>query len=148
MVAAHSEASLPLPLLALLGFAAWTLLLIFMVGWHRWSGILTGRARIASFSSTAAEGPDWYRRAMRAHANCVENLPVFGAVTLVAAALGIRDATIDALALAVLVARVGQSTTHVAFEQTNLVVSFRFAFFFIQLVAMLAIGISIPAAMR
>ena len=149
MDAPHTAAPLPLSLLALLGFAGWTLLLLIVaVGGHRWISIITGRAQIASFSATAAEGPGWYRRAMRAHANCVENLPVFGAVILVAAFLGIRDAAIDAFALAVLVARVAQSTTHVVFEQTNLVVSFRFAFFTIQLAAILAIGIAIPAALR
>ena len=31
-------------------------------------------------------GPGWYRRCNRAHLNCVENLPVFGAVVLVGAA--------------------------------------------------------------
>jgi uncharacterized membrane protein YecN with MAPEG domain len=128
-------------LVALMGFAGWTLLLLVgTVGWHRWSRILTGRAQIASFSAEAPEGPAWYRRAMRAHANCVENLPVFGALIAVAALADVRGGAIDAFAVAVVCARVAQSVTHVAFEQTNAVVWFRFGFFFAQLMAMLAIG--------
>jgi uncharacterized MAPEG superfamily protein len=129
-------------LVALMAFAAWTLLLlVVMVGSYRWSRILTSRAQIASFSAELPEGPGWYRRAMRAHANCVENLPVFAALVVVAALAGIRGDGIDALAVVVVCARIAQSVTHVAFEQTNAVVSFRFAFFFAQLLAMLAIGV-------
>lgn len=132
---------MPVSLVALLAFAGWTLLLLVgTVGWYRWSRILTGRAQIASFSAESPEGPGWYRRAMRAHANCVENLPVFGAMVVAAALGGVRSGAIDALAVAVVCARVAQSVTHVVFEQTNAVVSFRFAFFFAQLMAMLAIG--------
>ena len=60
----------------LVRFAAWTvLLLLATVGVYRWSRILTGRMPIRSFRADQIEA-DWYIRAMRAHANCVENLPV------------------------------------------------------------------------
>ena len=69
------------PVWMLVGFAAWTvLLLLATVGVYRWSRILTGRVPIRSFRADQIEGADWYKRAMRAHANCVENLPVFGAI--------------------------------------------------------------------
>ena len=65
----------------LLGFATWTLLLLMAtVGVYRWSRILTGRVEVRNFRADQVEGEDWYKRAMRAHANCVENLPVFGAI--------------------------------------------------------------------
>jgi uncharacterized MAPEG superfamily protein len=65
----------------LVGFATWTvLLLLTTVGVYRWSRILTGRVPIRSFRADQVEGADWYIRAMRAHANCVENLPVFGSI--------------------------------------------------------------------
>ena len=70
-----------LPVWMLVGFAAWTvLLLVATVGVYRWSRILTGRVPIRNFRADQIEGEDWYKRAMRAHANCVENLPVFTAI--------------------------------------------------------------------
>lgn len=74
---------------------------------------------------------------MRAHANCVENLPVFGALVLTLYASGIRDSLVDGIAVGVLVARVIQSLIHVCFVQTNVVVSLRFTFFFFQLIGYL-----------
>jgi len=58
------------PVWMLLGFAAWTvLLLLSTVGVYRWSRILTGRVPIRDFRADQVEGEDWYRRSMRAHAN-------------------------------------------------------------------------------
>jgi uncharacterized MAPEG superfamily protein len=113
---------------------------MFTVGVHRWSLILTGRAGIHQFPADSLAGPDWYRRAVRAHANCVENLPVFASIVGVATAAGVKSAALDALALAVVGSRVGQTVTHVAFPQTRRVVSVRFSFFCVQLAAMLAMA--------
>jgi uncharacterized MAPEG superfamily protein len=127
-----------LPLLALLGFAAWTLVVLAAtVGVHRWRLILTKRARINAFPADAATGPDWYQRATRAHMNCVENLPVYGAIVLVATLVGRHGRLFDALSVTVLCARVCQTLIHVAFVQTECAVSYRFSFFTVQLVAML-----------
>jgi hypothetical protein len=69
------------PQWALLGFAVWTLLVLFgTVGVYRWSRILTGRVRISEWQADVPQGSEWYLRAMRAHMNCVENLPVFAAI--------------------------------------------------------------------
>ena len=51
------------------------------------------------------------RRIEDAHANCLENLPVFAVIVLTAAALG-RLPAVDALAPWVLYARIGQSAAH------------------------------------
>lgn len=124
----------------LLGFAAWTvLLLITTVGVYRWSRVLTGRAPIHGFRADGLEGEDWYRRAMRAHANCVENLPVFGAIVFVLYAGGVGGPAVDVLSMAILGTRVIQSLVHVCFIQTNAVVAIRFSFFFVQLVSYLAL---------
>ena len=48
-----------LPTWMLLGFAAWTLLLLMTIGAYRWSRIVTRRARISSFRADPVEGPDW-----------------------------------------------------------------------------------------
>jgi uncharacterized MAPEG superfamily protein len=123
----------------LLGFALWTLgLLMFTVGVHRWRSILGGKASIHEFPADAPSGPDWYKRATRAHLNCIENLPVFAAIVFVASAAGVRGPPLDALGVAILCARVVQTITHVGFVQTARAVSVRFTFFSVQLVAMLA----------
>jgi hypothetical protein len=64
---------------------------------YRWSRILTGRVPIRDFRADRIEGDDWYKRAMRAHANCVENLPVFGAIVLALRASGIDSPTASAV---------------------------------------------------
>lgn len=135
------------PLWTLLGFTVWTLLLLFgTVGVYRWAHILTGREAISRFRADAIEGADWYKRAMRAHANCVENLPVYGAIVLVAAVAGIDNPSFDLLALGVLGARIVHSLIHVALVQTDTVSSLRFAFFLVQAVCMLAMAVLIATA--
>jgi uncharacterized MAPEG superfamily protein len=124
----------------LLGFATWTVLLLMVtVGIYRWVEILLGRKRIGAFPADQVEGADWYRRSMRAHANCIENLPVFGAIVLTLYASGVSGLAVDRLCTAVLVARVVQSTVHVSHRQTDAFVSVRFSFFCVQLAAFLAL---------
>lgn len=124
-----------LPVWMLLGFAAWTLvLLIATVGIYRWSRILTGRAQPREFRADHVVGEEWYKRAMRAHANCVENLPVFGAIVFALHVTGLGGATVNALVVAILAARVVQSLVHVCCPQTNISVAVRFSFFFVQII--------------
>jgi uncharacterized MAPEG superfamily protein len=126
------------PVWALLGFATWTvLLLLSTVGVYRWSRILTGRVPIRDFRADQIEGDDWYRRAMRAHANCIENLPVFGAIVLALQVSGVGGATVNSVSIAILAARVTQSLVHVCFVQTNTMAAVRFTFFFIQIMGFL-----------
>jgi uncharacterized membrane protein YecN with MAPEG domain len=136
-----------LPELMLLGFAAWTLLLLLTtVGVYRLSRVFRGRAGMSEFPADQVEGQDWYRRSMRAHANCVENLPVFAVLVYALRAAGIADPAVDALCAVILVARIHQSLVHVCLAQTDRVVSVRFAFFFIQflcfcgLIALIIVG--------
>jgi len=129
------------PAWALLGFAMWTLLvLVATVGTYRWTMILARRASIAEWRADVPQGSDWYRRAMRAHANCLESLPVYGAIVLVIVAAGIRDARLDALSIALLAARIAHTIVHVAWTQTNAVAAVRFAFFFAQVICMFAMA--------
>jgi uncharacterized MAPEG superfamily protein len=135
------------PLWVLLLFAGWTLAtLLGTVGIYRWTKILTGRARLGEFHADEIQGTDFYRRAMRAHANCVENLPVYAALVVVIVASGVRSPTLDRLAIAVLIARVLQTVTHVAVPQSDAVVGVRFAFFFVQLAAMAGMGVLVALA--
>jgi uncharacterized MAPEG superfamily protein len=124
----------------LLGFATWTLiLLIAIVGVYRWVNILFRKAPVASFRSDQLEGEDWYRRGTRAHANCVENLPVFGAIVVAISAVGVDGLAVDYLCTLVLIARIVQSLVHVSHAQTDAFVAVRFSFFSIQLVCFLAL---------
>lgn len=123
------------PVWMLLGFAVWTIaVLLFSVGVYRWSRILSGRVAIKDFRADVVEGEDWYLRAMRAHANCVENLPVFGAVVFAVYVSGASTFAVDVMAAIVLLGRMIQSVIHVAFVQTNVMASLRFIFFFAQIV--------------
>jgi uncharacterized MAPEG superfamily protein len=133
---------MPIPVWILLGFAAWTLFVLFTtVGVYRWSRILTGRTPIAAWRADEHQGDEWYRRAIRAHLNCVENLPVYTAIVVALVAARITSPVLDRLAITILVARICQSSIHLLVEQTNVVAGIRFAFFFVQAICMITMGI-------
>lgn len=126
----------PLPELMLLGFAAWTLLVLFVaVGYYRWNLIFRGRAGLGDFPSDQVEGADWYKRAMRAHANCIENLPVFAVLVFVAHVLQVGGPLMDGLSVLVLATRIPQSLVHIGLVQSHRVVGVRFSLFSVQLVS-------------
>ncbi len=134
------------PVLVLLGFAAWTLLTLFgSIGVYRWSRILTGQASIAEWRADLPQGSEWYQRAMRAHMNCIENLPIYTAIVVALTAMNLRSSVIDQLSIAMLVARIGQTLVHIALPPTNISTSVRFALFFFQAVCMVSIGAAIVA---
>jgi hypothetical protein len=58
-------------------------------------------------------------------------------------ATGLQSPVVDHLALTMLAARIGQTLTHIALPPTNVVSSFRFALFFLQVVCMIAMGVFI-----
>ena len=97
---------------ALIGFTAWTLLLVLLVFAYRGARFLAGKP-INSWPRGARLVSDapMVQRLENAHANCLENLPVFAVIVLAAAALG-RLGAVDALAPFVLYARIGQSAAH------------------------------------
>lgn len=131
-----------IPVWVLLGFAGWTLIVLLgTVGVYRWSRILTGRAAIQEFRSGVPHERDWYRRGMRAHANCVENLPVYGAIVLALVVSKLNSSTLDLLALTIMASRIVQTMTHISFEETSTAVSVRFTFFIFQFVCMFWMGI-------
>jgi uncharacterized MAPEG superfamily protein len=80
-------------------------------------------------------------QAIRAHLNCVENLPVYTAIAVALLAARVTSPILDGLAITILVARICQSSIHLLVEQTNTVAGIRFAFFFVQAICMIAMGI-------
>ena len=77
---------------------------------------------------------------MRAHMNCVENLPIFGAIVVALMATGLQSPSVDALSVALLLARIGQTLVHIVAPPTNVWAALRFALFFVQIVCIMLIG--------
>ena len=122
-----------IPVAALLAFAMWTVtLLALTIGVVRWSMIFNGKAELKDFPGDEAHGSPFYRRATRAHANCIENLPVFGAIVLAAETSGMTSPTLDGLAMAVVFARAGQTIAHLS-SGANAAIGVRFTFLTVQL---------------
>lgn len=97
---------------ALIGFTAWTLLLVTGVFAYRGARFLAGTPiNHWPRSNKPADDAPLVRRIEDAHANCLENLPVFAVLVLAAAALG-KPAAVDDLAPWVLYARLAQSAAH------------------------------------
>ncbi len=118
---------------SLLGFTAWTLVLILAVVLYRSGVVLAGRrpANAWQRGKPSEDDPALLQRMVHAHANCLENLPLFAAVILVAAVAG-KQAVTDSLAGWYLLLRIGQSTAHLV-GTSQLLVHVRFAFFLPQL---------------
>ena len=136
-----------IPVWVLLLFAAWTLVLLFVtIGYFRWSRILTGRATIREWRPDEVQGTDWYRRAMRAHANCLENLPIYTAVVVALLASKASSPWLDALAIVLMMARIAQSTLHIGLEQTEPVAAARFGCYATQIACMIVMGAWTAAA--
>jgi uncharacterized MAPEG superfamily protein len=118
---------------ALLGFTVWTMLIVVVgVGGPRLTAIGRGQAKPSSFNPAVPHGSDRYQRTLRAHANCVENLPVFAALVLLGGALGMSGPWFEVAALIVLPARILQSASHIASGRNRAILA-RFAFFSVQL---------------
>jgi len=115
---------------ALLGFAAWSVFLVLCVGLYRIVRVSIEKRAPNSFSASGEDLPRFGRRLTRAHANTYEFLPVAGAVMLCALATGQSSVT-DGLAYAFLGARLAQSVTHLL-STSNSAVLIRFVFFAAQ----------------
>ena len=111
-------------------FIAWALLLLVVMEIVRGHLVLTGRARSNEFKPDNSNISPFMQRLARAHANCVESLPLFGGLLLVAMATGRTEAT-DPLAPWLLGARIVQSSIHLA-STSVVAVNARFAAFVAQ----------------
>ena len=98
---------------ALIGFAAWTLLLVLLVFLWRGIEILRGKKADSWTRGNAIESPGLVKRIEHAHLNCLENLPIFAVIVLGAAVTG-KSALTEPYAACVLYARFGQSLVHLA----------------------------------
>lgn len=123
------------PLRYLLFFVVWTVLLVCGIVALRVVIVLKGEKRSNEFPADEPHGGPFYRRLQRAHLNCVENLPLFAAVVLVAEVAALGSSALGVFAGFYVVARVAQSTIHLV-STTSLAVNTRFAMFMIQVVCL------------
>ena len=121
--------------LALTGFIAWALLLLVLMEIIRSQLVLRRKVPANGFTPDNASLSPFMQRLARAHANCVEGLPIFGGLLLVAIATG-RSSITDPLAFVFLACRVFQSLVHLV-SLSATAVTVRFTAFAVQM----AIGV-------
>lgn len=119
---------------ALAGFAAWQLLLTIVLEVFRTGLVLGGQKAANAFRVDGSDVPGFGQRITRARDNCYENLPMFAALALAASIAG-RTSVTDPLALWFVLARIGQSVTHVISTSVPAVQA-RFAFYLAQIAIM------------
>ena len=119
-------------LLALLIFAAWTLLLVTGIAGLRVALSLSGQRRPNQFLPAGDDVSPFSGRLCRAHANCFENLPTFVALVAVAHFSG-HGALTDGLAWFFITARIVQSCIHLVSARSKAVM-LRFSFMAIQII--------------
>lgn len=122
-------------LLYLLLFVAWTLLLVCIIAAFRVVAVLRGQKKPDEFPAHEPHGGLFYRRLTRVHLNCVENIPLFAAVILVATVADLGGSALDAFAGIYFAARVLQSLIHLI-SIHPLAINARFAAFLVQVVCL------------
>lgn len=118
-------------LLALLGFISWALFLLVLMEAIRSKLVLTGAVPANGFNPDNSNLSPFMQRLARSHANCLEGLPIFGGLMVVAAVAG-KSALTDPLAYVLLGARIVQSTIHLV-SISPAAVTARFSAFLIQI---------------
>ena len=112
-------------------FIAWALFLLMLMELVRSFLVVSGRAKSNEFKPDNANLSPFMQRLARAHANCIESFPIFGGLLLVAIAGGRTEIT-DPLAPWLMLARVAQSSIHLA-SLSVVAVNARFSFFAVQI---------------
>lgn len=118
--------------IALLGFMAWTLFLLVLMESIRTKLVITKEVAPNGFNPENSNLSPFMQRLARAHANCIEGLPVFGGIMLVAIVTS-NAAITDQLAYVFLGARIIQSLIHIS-SLSPLTVTLRFSAFAVQMV--------------
>jgi uncharacterized MAPEG superfamily protein len=118
-------------LIALTGFVSWSLFLLVLMEDMRSRLVLSGAVPANGFDPGNSSLSPFMQRLARAHANCVEGLPVFGALMLIAVISG-RSAVTDPLAFVFLAMRIAQSLIHLGSLSARAVM-LRFSAFAVQM---------------
>ena len=118
-------------LTAFVGFVAWSLFLLVLMEIIRSKLVLTKAVAANGFTPDNSNLSPFMQRLARAHANCVEGLPIFGGIMLVAVLAG-RSSITDPQAYAFLGARILQSAIHLSSPSAP-AVTLRFSAFAVQI---------------
>ena len=118
-------------LTALTGFVAWSLFLLVLMEVIRSKLVLTKAVPANGFRPDNSNLSPFMQRLARAHANCVEGLPIFGGLMLIAVISGNTNLT-DPLAYLFLGARILQSLVHLT-SVSAAAVTLRFTAFAVQM---------------
>ena len=118
-------------LAALTGFASWALCLLVLMEVIRAKLVVTKAVPADKFTPDNSTLSPFMQRLARAHANCVEGLPIFGSLMVIAVIAG-KTAITDPLAYWFLAARILQSLIHLS-SVSALAVTLRFAAFAVQM---------------
>lgn len=97
--------------IVLLGLVGWTLLLLILMEALRTRYVVTKAIAANEFKPDNSNLSPFMQRLARAHANCIETLPIFG-ILLITALLTDRAGVTNPLAPWLLAARVVQSCVH------------------------------------
>lgn len=123
-------------LLALAGFAGWTVLLTFGLFNLRLFNVFSGaKIPLNKFSPSGDDLPGFGQRFTRAHLNCLETLPIFAAL-VIAAGLSDQLSVMEGTAMYLLFSRIAQSITHMISTSMPMVL-LRAAFLGVQVALML-----------
>jgi len=116
--------------IALVGLIAWTLALLVLMKVLRSRLVVTGRIPANGFQPDNANLSPFMQRLSRAHANCIEGLPIFGGLLVTAIATDLVAIT-DPLAYVLLIARICQSAVHLV-SVSAAAATMRFLMFAVQ----------------
>ncbi|MDX1589722.1 MAG: MAPEG family protein [Oleiphilaceae bacterium] len=121
---------------ALLIYIIWTLLLALSYAGVRVPKVLTGSKPANHWDrGKPSDDAPILQRAKAAHLNCLENLPLFAALVLVAVVTE-QQALVDSVAAIVIAARIGQGVAHLIGTTFPLVLV-RATLFLVQVFVML-----------
>jgi len=115
----------------LTAFIAWMLFLLILMEALRIRFLFTKTVVPNEFRPDNSNLPPYMQRLARAHANCIESFPIIGGL-LVVALLTDRAGITDGLALWLLLARLFQSSIHMA-STSVLAANLRFLAFAVQM---------------
>ncbi|MBP6011117.1 MAG: MAPEG family protein [Alphaproteobacteria bacterium] len=127
------------PLVALVLFAVWAMVLVLAIGAWRVGQTIGGGKKAGDFPAGVPHGSDTYWRLNRAHLNTLENLPVFGTLILTGTMMQLQDTAFQLLPTLVLYARLTQSVIHIA-SGSVMAVTLRFLAYAVQVGSMLVIA--------
>ncbi|QSX42148.1 MAPEG family protein [Shewanella cyperi] len=119
-------------IIAFLGFIAWALFLLVLMESIRSKMVITKEVAPNGFNPENSNLSSFMQRLARAHANCIEGLPIFGGL-MIAALVTSNAAITDPLAYIFLGARIVQSLIHLA-SLSPTAVTIRFSAFAVQMI--------------